>query len=133
MIRNAIAAASLLALASCGGNLAPAFQPPSSTVISAPAATGAPSNIPVANRSVAAAEQTLTLAMNAARIYTDLPRCGTTLARICSDPVIAGLIRHHAIQAHNALVAARRNEASIELVSRMWTAIDALRAAVPAG
>ena len=122
-------AAGLLALnlAACSGT-PPVFTPPSATVIEAPRATGAPSNIDQVNRGVAAAEQTLTLLFRAATAYTSLPRCDTSAARICSDRETARQIRRYAIQAHNALVMARRNEASVEHV---WRAIDLLGAVIP--
>lgn len=129
MGQKILAAASLLVLASC--SQVPFLAPPSATVITAPTAGGVPSNIGVVNRSVAAAEQTLTLVMQTARGYTDLPRCGATGVRICSDPGTVRQIRSYAIQAHNALIVARANEANVELVGRLWVSIDALRTVVP--
>ena len=131
MNRKILALAFVLPLAFTSCSQAPVITPPSSTVISAPAASGTPSSIAVVNRGVAAAEQALTLAYRAALVYTGLPRCGTGL-RICSDVETVRKIRSYAIQAHNALIAARENEANIDLVSRMWVAIEAFRAIVPA-
>lgn len=123
------AAISLLALAAaCSPQQAPVFPTPSSTVISAPSATGSVSRIDQVNRGVAVAEQTLTLLYQSALVYTSLPRCGTG-PRICSDREVVRQIRSRAIQAHNALIAARKNEGSVEAV---WTAISAFRAVVPA-
>lgn len=123
-----LAAIALLALAACSPQQPLVFPTPSATVISAPAATGSVSRIDQVNRGVAVAEQTLTLLYQSALVYTSLPRCGTG-PRICSDREVVRQIRNRAIQAHNALIAARKNEGSVEVA---WTAINAFRAVVPA-
>jgi len=115
-----------LTLASCAQPTAlPTLSP---TAISAPAASGGVSNIDQVNRGIAVAEQTLTLLYQTALSYTSLPRCGTG-PRICSDRAVVKEIRDRAVQAHNALVAARKNEGSVEHV---WAAISAFRVVVPA-
>lgn len=128
MTRNLLSIAAItLLLAACGAKEPPSLMP-SSTVISAPKATGTASDIPVVNRGVAVAEQTLTLLERAALQYTSLPRCGTGGPTICSSRAVVANIRKYAIQAHNALVAARQNEAMIEPA---WTAINMLRSVIP--
>lgn len=114
-------------LAACSGQ-PPVLQMPSSTAVNALQATGSVSNIDQVNRGIAAAEQTLTLLYQSALIYTSLPRCGTGPS-LCSDIGVVREIRRRAIEAHNALVAARKNEALVEYA---WTAISAFRAVVPA-
>ena len=112
-------------LSGCSQPLVP--QAPSSVVVEAPRASGIPSNIPIVSRSVAVAEQTLTLLETAALGYATLPRCGTGV-KICSDKEVVRKIRAYAIQAHNALVIARQNETMVE---RVWVAIGLLRSVIP--
>ena len=126
MRRFLLSCAVALPLFACGGQ-PPALPTLSGTVISAPVATGSVSNIDQVNRGIATAEQTLTLLYQTALVYTSLPRCGTG-PRICSEVGVVREIRRRAIQAHNALVAARKNEGSVEHV---WAAISAFRAILP--
>lgn len=80
-------------------------------------------------KSIAAAEQGLTLAMSAALVYTSLPRCGAVGATvICSDRDLVREIREAAIKAHNALLDAKANAA---LIGAAVAAIDTFRAIVP--
>ncbi len=68
------------------------------------------------SNSVVAAERTLTLVEQTAKIYTDLPRCGSLPAvgkPICSDPALVAKIAAADTVAYNAVKAAQRNEALI--------------------
>lgn len=125
-MKNLVWVAVLGLLVACSPQTPP-ITAPSATVIEAPKATGAPSDAAVVNRGVAVAEQTLTALMVAAKQYTDLPRCGTGPV-ICSDRETVRKIRRYAIQGHNALLAARRNEA---MVGPLWNAIGLLKSVLP--
>jgi hypothetical protein len=88
-----------------------------------------PSENVVMAKSVAAASQSFTLAMQTAKIYTDLPRCRTPrVERLCSDTETVREIRRAAIKAHNALMDARKNTVLIDTALR---AIDLFRAVIP--
>lgn len=70
------------------------------------------SSVPIVATSVSAAGRSLTLAMQMAKVYTDLPRCDSHGATVlCSDRETVRAIREAAIKAHNAYLAARKNEA----------------------
>lgn len=66
------------------------------------------------SNSVVAAERTLTLAEQTAKIYTDLPRCGSLPAvgkPFCSDAALAAKMADYDNKAYTAVKAARNNEA----------------------
>lgn len=127
---NRIAAIILIASLGLAGCTASA-PPPTTTTVRPPGSIELPapsSNVATA-KSVAAAEQSLTLAMQTATIYTDLPRCGSAGATVvCSDRDIVRQIRLAAIKAHNLMVKARKNEA---LLGGALNAIDALSNIIP--
>lgn len=119
---------SLSFLAGCADKAAPPVTgavPPSAVVAPLPA----PSSVPIVANSVSAAGQALTLAMKTAKVYTDLPRCDAAGATVlCSDREVVREIRAAAIKAHNAYLAARRNEA---LLGAAVTAISFFSNIIP--
>jgi hypothetical protein len=74
------------------------------------------------------AEQLLTLLERTADVYFRLPRCGPGAPALCSDPALVRKIRGLDIQAFNAVMAARANEA---LAGAALAAVNALKAVVP--
>jgi hypothetical protein len=77
------------------------------------------------SNSVIAAERTLTLAEQTAKIYTDLPRCGSLPAvgkPFCSDPALVAKMADADNKAYAAVKAAQRNEALL------GAALDAIAA-----
>lgn len=96
---------------------------------SGPGALPAPSTNATIAKTVVGAEQTLTLLEQAALVYVKLPRCGTAGAtQVCSDPALVRRLRQLDVQAYNAVIAARKNEA---LVDFAWQAVGAFQAVVP--
>lgn len=77
--------------------------------------TTAVSGVESVDVSIAAVENSLTLALIGAKVYTDLPRCRDMGPRICSDVRVVRKIREYAIKAHDAVVMARRNQQLIGL------------------
>lgn len=82
------------------------------------------------NNDLAAAEVSLTGVERLAKIYTDLPRCGSVkvTTAICSDPVLVSKIASLDSTAYNAVRAAKTNSA---MLSVAITAIQDLRSAIP--
>lgn len=118
-----------LALAGCGsGTIAiptlPPTQPPAVTAPAAPI-----SKNPIIANSVAGAQQALTLLERAALRYTTLPRCGSPGATIlCSDPERVQRIKDADNIAFDAVMKARRNEATLDFA---LSAINAFNAVLP--
>lgn len=92
------------------------------------ALTACASTTPGVSSKVAAAEVSLTTVENLASIYTHLPRCAPTTAGPCSDQSTVDKIKALDMQAYNAVMAARQNEA---LLSAALTAITNLQSAIP--
>jgi hypothetical protein len=93
--------------------------------------TGAPviSGQATVDVNIASVERSFTLALNVANLYTSLPRCKTPGATVvCSDPSVVLMIRNAAIKAHNAILAARNNQA---LIGTAVSAVDAFSSLVP--
>lgn len=82
---------------------------------------------PRVTNNVLAAEQAMTTAQQLALIYTTLPRCPATAP--CSDPATVARIKSLDQTAHDAVVAARSNEA---LLSLAISAIGNFKSAIPA-
>lgn len=64
----------------------------------------------IVDTSIATVENSFTLALIGAKIYTDLPRCKVSGPKICSETEVVRLIRRYAIRAHDAILAARQNQ-----------------------
>ncbi len=83
------------------------------------------------SNSVIAAERTLTLAEQTAKVYTDLPRCGSLPAvgkPLCSDAALAAKMADYDNKAYAAVKAAQRNEA---LIGVALDAIGAYQSLIP--
>lgn len=84
------------------------------------------------NNDIGAVQVALTGAEQAAKIYTDLPRCGSTRAggsSVCSDPATVKKIGDLDNTAYNAVIAARSNSG---LLAAAQAAITQLVSVVPA-
>lgn len=94
------------------------------------ATTGQPvtSGVAVVDVSISSVEQSFTLGMQLANLYTSLPRCGKTEAKICSDVKVVRMIREYAIKAHNALLMARENQ---NLIGAAVSAVNEFNLVVP--
>ncbi len=93
--------------------------------------TGAPviSGEVTVDVSIVTVERSFTLALNVANLYTSLPRCKSPGATVvCSDPSVVLVIRNAAIKAHNAILAARNNQA---LLGVAVSAVDAFSGLIP--
>lgn len=82
----------------------------------------------IADKSIAAVEQSLTVLEKAALQYTSMPPCGATLSRVCSDPSIKAQIKAADMAAYTAVAAAAANRGSLDAA---MTALDNLRRAIP--
>lgn len=79
-------------------------------------------------RDVAAARQILTTVERAALRYTSLPPCGTNPSVACADPVKKEMIKRADRVAYDAVMRARRNEATL---TEALIAIDELQKLIP--
>jgi hypothetical protein len=82
----------------------------------------------VTNRSIVAAQQTLTTLERTALAYTSLPACETPRVHPCADPDIKARIKAADMIAYNAVMRARRNQGSL---ADALVAIDALERVIP--
>lgn len=92
------------------------------------AAVSPPAVHEITSKSIVAIQQSLTLAERIALEYVKLPRCGKTSARICSDPNIVRQIADADDQAYNAVMAARRNQGSLEFA---WQMVENFKRIIP--
>lgn len=111
-------------MAGCQTQVPPAALP----TVPVPQTASVPAH-EVVVKSVVAAEQALTVVERIALAYVSLPRCGRTEARLCSDSQVVARIRDLDQRAFDAVMAARRNQGTVEFA---WAAVEALRAFVAA-